>query len=142
MDSCTRFVFPLNEKDLSHYSIDTPPLIPLHRNIEIQAKYDTFRLNPENSQTFIDTIKDHIQSNKTKYYICKNDFPYYTTHSICHYVLWMSNDLKLDKIKINTLIKEQFDIKHYDLITYWKNIEANRSIHSLNHIHLFVKQLN
>jgi|TARA_B110000967_G_C18771286_1_gene503207 hypothetical protein len=135
-------VFPLTEKELSNYSIDTPPLIPLHRNIEIQTKYDTFRSNPENLQTFIDTIKENIKSNKNKYYMCKNDFPYYTINSISHYVLWVDNDLKLDKVIINTLIKEHFDIKQYELITYWINIEENRSIHSLNHIQLFVKKLN
>jgi len=142
MDSIPRFIFPLTEKDLSHYSFDTPPLIPLLRNIEIQTKYDTFKSNPDNVKTFIDTIKEKLHSKKNKYYICKNDFPYYTVSAICHYVLWISNDLKLDKIKINTLIKAHFDIKQYELITYWINIEENRSIHSLKHIHLFVKQLN
>jgi hypothetical protein len=146
-------LYPITEDYLNYYSIDSPPLIPLYRNYSIQKKYDDYR-SGDKFLIFIDNIKNVLQTKKSILQL--NDFPYYTTENIKHYVLWINNKTtnnsnkehendKINKLFIKNEIKKYFDLdtnintQNEHIITYWVNSLSNTSIKDILHAHIFTK---
>jgi hypothetical protein len=150
-------LYPITEEYLKHYSIDNPPLISLYRNYSIQNEYDSYR-SSDKFFIFIDNVKELLQKQNSLLQL--NDFPYYTTDDIKHYVLWINNkqnnynDINYNKyiFKNNNIDKEfiQSEIYKYfktntktekteNIITYWVNTQSNCSIKEILHIHIFTK---
>lgn len=149
--------YPITQDFLENYSFDYPPLIPLYRNYDVQKDYDTFK-SSDKFLTFIDNIKKMLLNKKSLLRL--NDFPYYTTENIKHYVLWINNtkdsrNTVIDKEYIKNEIGKYFDIdlnnesngsngnnkinKREKIITYWINISSNCSISDVLHVHVFTK---
>jgi hypothetical protein len=144
-------LYPITEDFLKNYTIDYPPLIPLYRDHHIQEEYDMFR-SSDKFFIFIDNIKEILETQSSVLQL--NDFPYYTTDNIKHYVLWIKNKINknssqnLDKSFIEDEIKKSIDINIVEsssiknrktLITYWVNSPNNSSIKHILHSHIFMK---
>ena len=150
-------LYPITEDFLKNYTIDYPPLIPLYRDYHIQEGYDKFR-SSDKFLIFIDNVKELLEEQVSVLQL--NDFPYYTTDNIKHYVLWINNKIKknhppnLEKTFIENEIKKSLDINIVDstdstdstiikkgetLITYWVNAPINSSIKHILHSHIFTK---
>jgi hypothetical protein len=143
-------LYQITEVFLKNYSIDNPPLISLYRNYHIQDDYDNFR-SSDKFFIFIDNIKELLEEQVSVLQL--NDFPYYTTNNIKHYILWINNKKnpdKLDKLFIKNEINKYFDInidtkttqnikKRENIITYWINTSQNSSIKDILHTHIFTK---
>ena len=149
-------LYPITEEYLKNYSIDNPPLISLYRNYSVQSEYDEYR-SSDKFYIFIDNMKELLQNQKSILQL--NDFPYYTTDNIKHYVLWINNNMKtktsncnkyknnspyLDKIFIKNEIKNHFKDNinknnTQEIITYWVNTNYNCSIKEILHVHIFTK---
>ena len=140
-------LYQITEDFLKNYSIDNPPLISLYRNYHIQDDYDNFR-SSDNFFIFIDNIKELLEEQVSVLQL--NDFPYYTTNNIKHYILWINNKKNPDKLFIKNEINKYFDIsidtkntqnikKRENIITYWVNTPLNSSIKDILHTHIFTK---
>ena len=139
-------LYQITEEFLKNYSIHTPPLISLYRNYNIQENYDNFR-SSDKFYIFIDNIKELLEEKGSVLQL--NDFPYYTTDNIKHYILWINNKKnpnKLDKQFIKNEINKYFNInidtqntKKENIITYWVNTSQNSSIKEILHAHIFTK---
>jgi len=155
-------LYPITEDYLNNYSIDNPPLISLYRDYYIQDKYDKYR-SSDKFFIFVDNIKEVLETQDSILQL--NDFPYYTSNNIKHYVLWINNKRKkktpqnknldkLDKLFIKNEINKYFDInikykkkkEEYpiieNIITYWVNTIQNCSITDIFHIHIFTKPID
>ena len=140
-------LYRITEDYLKNYSIDNPRLISLYRDYSIQEDYDNYK-SSDNYSNFINNIKELLKDNVSVLQL--NDFPYYTTDNIKHYVLWINNkknQYKLDKSFIKKEVDKYFDIKintkntqkKEEIITSWVNIPDNCSIKEILHTHIFTK---
>lgn len=149
-----KILYQITEEFLKNYSIENPPLISLYRDYHIQENYDSFR-SSDKFFIFIDNIKELLEEKVSVLQL--NDFPYYTTDNIKHYILWINNKKysnKLDKIFIKNEINKYFDTnidatntqnaqnikKRENIITYWVNTSHNSSIKDILHTHIFTKK--
>tara|TARA_B110001469_G_C9570771_1_gene283013 strand:+ start:310 stop:792 length:483 start_codon:yes stop_codon:yes gene_type:complete len=155
-------LYSISEEYLNNYSIDNPPLISLYRDYYIQEEYDKYR-SSDKFFIFVDNIKEVLETQDSILQL--NDFPYYTSNNIKHYVLWINNKRKkntpqnknldkLDKLFIKNEINKYFDInikykkkkEEYpiieNIITYWVNTIQNCSITDILHIHIFTKPID
>lgn len=150
-----KILYQITEEFLKNYSIENPPLISLYRDYHIQENYDNFR-SSDNFFIFIDNIKELLEEKVSVLQL--NDFPYYTTDNIKHYILWINNKKnpdKLDKLFIKNEINKYFNInidakntqntqnikKRENIITYWVNTSQNTSIKDILHTHIFTKKI-
>ena len=157
-----KILYPITEESLQNYSIDNPPLLPLYRNYSIQEEYDKY-IYTDKYYIFIDNMKQILKTNLSSLQL--NDFPYYTTNNIKHYVLWINKDIL--NIKLNYFIKTEID-KYFtinkdinnrvknnnsnyktikfpineNVITYYINIPKNMSIKEILHVHIFTKSFD
>lgn len=148
-----KILYPITEESLQNYSIDNPPLLPLYRNYSIQEEYDKY-IYTDKYYIFIDNMKQILKTNLSSLQL--NDFPYYTTNNIKHYVLWINNKTtnnsnkehendKINKLFIKNEIKKYFDLdtnintQNEHIITYWVNSLSNTSIKDILHAHIFTK---
>ena len=144
-------LYRITEDYLKNYSIDNPPLISLYRDYPIQEDYDNYR-SSDTFFIFINNIKELLKENVSVLQL--NDFPYYTTDNIKHYILWINNKKnpdKLDKSFIKKEVNKYFNIdinldidtkntqNKEEIITFWVNIPENCSIKEILHTHIFTK---
>jgi len=115
---------------IKQYTMKCPPMIGLEREHKIQEKYNTFNAVGGGKKFITDT--QTILLNQL-FHFTKNDFPYYTTKNIEHWVCWYGKDISVSEI-INSIGK------NCDIVTYWKNHTFNRSIAEINHIHVFIQK--
>ena len=114
---------------LRKFSMEKPPEIMLGRAPDVQIAYEKFSKQKTNRGSFVETMKRNLEG--TEYLFVKNDFPYHTVSGIEHWVCWYMDDK--DPKKIINELKSKVNI-----ITCWKNLAQNRSIHEISHIHVFI----
>lgn len=122
-------------KDIIKYHQNPPQTSIFSRLPETQLKYDNHRKS-------CGPIKDHILNkylyNRLKWNIVDNKFPYHLQENIKHKVLWIYPSIKLNKDKVDTIIK-QYTLSHkYNNYIYFQNIGDLRSIPEVPHYHIFI----
>ena len=104
------------------------------RHIDEVIGYNIYKANAKFFKLKID-IK--LFDKHTPFLLVKNKFPYYLNNAI-HYVLWINpkyNNLFDDKL-INKIVTMRMKDKNH---IYFENIENNKSIKTIKHYHIFIK---
>ena len=65
-----------------------------------------------------------------------NDFPYYVTKGIDHYLLWSSQERKWNVYE--DYIARKFPNNKYEILMF-ENAKENKSVKSVVHIHVFIR---
>lgn len=101
-----------------------PPDNQLYRSYEVQTQYENDRLSEKE-------LKKKLFKNGGIWILTKNKYPYHFTDNTEHYVIWF-------KYQINyTLI--DFLLRDYDNVVYFENKTQNKSIKTIPHVHIFLK---
>jgi hypothetical protein len=120
----------LSASQLRMFSMTNPPQCVLPRSECVEYKYQNFRSNSDKLTNYVDKVNEMI--GKHQYYFCENDFPYATEKGIKHMLCWFTT-----KTSKGFIIEEMR--KKYDVITCWQNLPENRSVSSIEHIHVFIR---
>ena len=159
---------PLSWLDISTFSFYNPPKFNIGREFAVEQKYIQYKLtlvekdisNTENIMLLFKNENENDNENENKYNLQLNNFPYYLTENIKHYVLWINpkyekkffvldgsknekkNIKKLDKDFIENIICNSLfngDKKKCRLeCVFFQNLEKFRSIKNILHIHVFI----
>jgi hypothetical protein len=124
-----------NDKDLNH--------IKLHRTTEIEEKYVLHTKMVKEMYGNIDTyiLKEVIKNNEIL--LIDNAFPYSVQPGIKHKLLWISPS---SKTPIDNIVDAQNYIETHlwiyadNPVIIFVNCENNKSVKSIAHFHVFVKE--
>lgn len=105
-----------------------PPTIHLPRTKAMQEKYDEVM---SKNKDRADDLRKKLFPNNEKWTLSDNIFPYDFRDKTKHMVAWFSEDY-VDYSVIQEALSD-FDIVFYE------NFKNNRSIHSIRHVHVFIK---
>lgn len=114
---------------LSQFSCVNPPTIVLKRSSTVQCQYEKYLENIDVcllSKIFGDENKDIV--------LRDNDFPYNCEYGIKHRLVWIHPKYNG---KTEELIKYIESIG--DNIIYFENLDSNKSVKSIRHFHVFIK---
>ena len=115
------------------------PSIQINRTKEIENKYIEHKsfLFKKNISIHDYIIKKYFSEN-SEFKLVNNEFPYDVEINVEHKLLWFNPNINymIDEKYINTLLNELLFDKNY---IYFENIDSNKSIKSIRHIHVFVK---
>lgn len=112
-----------------------PPLLQLTRKPEIQTAYLRHKQNLQLKGLSHD---EHIRRNilgDQEYVLTLNGFPYDLESGIEHYVFWMLPEKKISiecaKVYVEIVLGSE--------VIIFDNIEANRSVKTVPHYHVFIR---
>ena len=108
-----------------------PPRFGLKRDPNVQEDYDENMKEKKNLSSFLDNVNRNLDSNC--YYLCDNDYPYWTEKNIKHLVCWYRGPSEKQKE-----IYDELNTK-FDIISCWKNLSVNCSIKQIHHLHIFIR---
>jgi len=108
-----------------------PPRDGLKRDYKVQGAYDEYIKDKKNLSSFLDNVNRKLDYDC--YYLCVNDYPYWTEKKIKHLICWYRGPLKKTK-EIYDELKTKIDI-----ISCWKNLSVNCSIKQVHHLHIFIR---
>lgn len=115
------------------------PLITIGRTKNIENKYLEHKLELKNKNINLDNyITSKYFKDNQKYVFVENQFPYNVDKNITHYLLWFNpnnNNYGITEKEIEEILNEILVGKTY---IYFENMEHNKSIKSIKHIHVFV----
>ena len=124
-----------------------PPLKEecVYRSLETQLAYEQHR---QTLATQGITIKDYIIS---KYFKCPksiergwnivpNNFPLHLSPDIQHLVIWMSPQKQFSDTNIVDIIEKYMAEKQHHEYIYYRNIPERRSIPTIDHMQIFVRE--
>ena len=120
-----------------------PPTDKITRNINIQQEYDKFMKYIKDNNI---NINDYIHKNflnGINVNFVENTFPYDIEDNCYHYIIWfdnqyfknLTNSVNENKI-INNIVRSKFKDNEY---IYFENLSGNKSIDSIKHFHVFIK---
>ena len=113
-------------KDILPYH-KNPPTDQLYRSIDVQREYDKYRLNEDENQ-----LRKRLFSRDEVWVMTKNKYPYHFIDDTQHYVIWFR-----DKINYKLI---EFLLRDYEDVVYFENINKNKSINSIPHVHIFLRE--
>ena len=116
------------------------PSIQINRSKEIENKYLEHKLLLiKNKISIHDYIIKKYFEDDCEYKFVNNEFPYHVENNIEHKLLWFNPNINylIDEKYINTLLNKLLFDKNY---IYFENIDSNKSIKSIRHIHVFVNK--
>ena len=99
----------------------------LKRKKEIEEIYNK---NKENKMNYEENLKQELFKNNSSWVITLNKYPYHFIDNTKHYLFWFKGDINYNLIEFCYRDKE---------IVYFENIEGCKSIKSINHVHIFIK---
>tara|TARA_B110001469_G_C9424184_1_gene216055 strand:+ start:224 stop:589 length:366 start_codon:yes stop_codon:yes gene_type:complete len=106
-----------------------PPTIVLKRNLIIEEQYKSdFKKNYEHD--LYNIIFGKVETN---WVLTPNKYPYDFKDKTQHYLIWFKGDVDYDLLEYILS-----DIQ----CAYFENIESNKSIKSIRHIHLFIPNIS
>tara|TARA_B110001469_G_scaffold94435_1_gene90337 strand:- start:327 stop:680 length:354 start_codon:yes stop_codon:yes gene_type:complete len=105
-----------------------PPTFALKRTKYMEDKYQASKRKCENYEE--DLYSRLFPNPESIWCILPNEYPYHFKDMTRHYLIWYKGDLGFDYFK-NAL--DQIEA------VYFENIPSNKSIKSINHIHLFLR---
>jgi hypothetical protein len=124
--------------------------IKIGRSSEVEAKY---KIHLNNLEKVNISNKEHIINNvmcKKPVAVAENAFPYYISDDIKHYCIWWNNCGKIKyndplfELYVSDLLENYFGfkMKALDNYIYFENITSNKSIPEIDHIHVFLRNLD
>jgi hypothetical protein len=116
------------------------PSIQINRSKGIENKYLEHKLLLiKNKISIHDYIIKKYFEDDCEYKFVNNEFPYHVENNIEHKLLWFNPNINyiIDEKYINTLLNKLLFDKNY---IYFENIDSNKSIKSIRHIHVFVNK--
>lgn len=114
------------------------PSIQIKRTNEVESKYIQHKsLLIKNKINIHDYIVKNYFEDDCKYKFVNNEFPYNVESNIEHKLLWFNPNInyQINDEYINNLLNELLFDKNY---IYFENIDSNKSIKSIRHIHVFI----
>tara|TARA_Y100000114_G_C11676822_1_gene286625 strand:- start:337 stop:681 length:345 start_codon:yes stop_codon:yes gene_type:complete len=102
-----------------------PPNNQLYRRYDIQRAYEKDKLT-ENQLRKKLFYRDEV------WVITKNKFPYHFVDDTQHYVIWFKNEINYNLI--------EFLLRDYEDVVYFENKSENKSIKSIPHVHIFLRE--
>jgi len=104
-----------------------PPTIQLKRDPMIEESYQKSKVNgPKNYEG---ELYNRIFGNiETDWALTPNDYPYNFSDGTRHFLLWFKGDVDY------SLLEKLKDVQ----CIYFENLDSNKSIKSIRHIHLFI----
>lgn len=137
---------------LKQFNFSNPPTICLGRSSRIMEKYKAHKKELDRDKIDINNYinSKYFSEENTKYYIDKNQFPYYCDDNIEHYVMWInfkSKDGKNFKKEYQPgfrkyICKEMFDedVEKMDAnCIYFQNFTSLQSIKGVPHLQIFIR---
>lgn len=127
----------LNWSQLKKYHL-SPPKTTLKRNKKIEEEYTNFKksLNISIGEYI---YNKYFNSSSELFVIDANMFPYNVENNVYHLICWVNpNHKKAEDFNEYDLIIHLIKNKIYDFIIF-ENENNNKSIPSIKHFHLFLK---
>ena len=117
-----------------------PPLIQLPREDTVVKRYKENMSVIKMTHTIPEYLMKKYFSTDNKIILTANDYPYFTTSNILHYLLWIHPSLHIENSIIRELIKERIPTSlNCEEFIYFENIGNNKSVLDIRHFHVFIK---
>jgi hypothetical protein len=140
---------------LRQFNFSNPPEICLGRSSKVMEKYIEHKnhLDSENIDINNYINSKYFSNNNRKYYIDKNQFPYYCDDNIEHYVMWINFESQ-DGSNFGKEYQSEFrDYICYKMFNndindmnknciYFQNLTAQQSIKGVPHLQIFIRKKN
>jgi len=110
-----KYILPYHKK---------PPTIRFQRHPYIQNLYD-------NDNTTEKELFKKLFKRDELWVMTKNKYPYYFVDDTQHYIIWFRNKINYELV--------EFLLRDYNDVVYYQNIKVNRSINTIPHVHVFIK---
>ena len=116
-----------------------PPTIQLPREESVIKKYKENMSIIKMTHTIPEYLMNKHFSSGNKIVLTYNDYPYFTTKNVLHYLLWIHPDVHVDNSGIRGLITSKIPISiNYNEFIYFENLGNNKSIQNIKHYHVFI----
>lgn len=117
-----------------------PPSIQLPREDTVVKRYKDNMTVIKMTHTISEYLMKKYFSSRNKIVLTANDYPYFTTTNILHYLLWIHPSLHIENSIIRELIKDRIPTSlNCQEFIYFENIGTNKSIQDIRHFHVFIK---
>ena len=116
-----------------------PPTIQLPREESVIKKYKENMLIIKMTYTVPEYLMKKYFSSGNKIVLTANDYPYYTTSNVLHYLLWIHPSVHVEDTSVRNMISSKMpsNITYQDFI-YFENHGNNKSILDIRHFHVFI----
>lgn len=128
-----------------------PPTFQLKRQPHVEFNYSKHKQDLKKIQC---SLKNHIfktqfsNKNNCKYSLSRNPFPYHIDNNILHFILWIHPSFNsyfpynVPSIFIDNIIQTYFTDQKKDIqeFIYFENLDSNKSIPEIRHLHVFILQ--
>jgi hypothetical protein len=113
---------------LVKFNYRNPPTSNIPRTLAVISAYDSFIKTdgPDNFKLFLQT-----KLSKSKFYFCKNNFPYNIEEPIKHSCLWYKGTT--DEQDIIVFLNEN----NITYVTFFENPKHLKSVKDISHLHVF-----
>jgi hypothetical protein len=108
----------------------------LERDQKVSAQYYHDRRSGK-TKVFMDAVKKELSENSIVFK--PNTYPYLLPPNVKHWVVWC-NKTDIDKESIKDLRKKSSDFFSTDQIIIFRNSSELKSVHDVEHLHVFVRQ--
>ena len=107
-----------------------PPTIQLKRTPYMEKKYQNSKRTTENYEKNL--YHRVFPDPNLDWSILPNEFPYHFTDKTKHYIIWYKGDI------LSSYFESALDSMG---AVYFENLDSNKSIKSIRHIHVFINNL-
>ena len=117
-----------------------PPKIQLPREDSVIQRYKENMSIIKMTHTIPEYIMEKYFSTGKKVILTANDYPYFTTSNVVHYLLWIHPSVVVDNGSIKELIIDKMPLSlDCQEFIYFENDSHNKSILDIRHFHVFIR---
>ena len=117
-----------------------PPTVQLPREESVINRYRENISIIKMTYTIPEYLMEKLFSTGNKIVLAVNDYPYFTTSNVLHYLLWIHPNMHIEDSNINELICTKIPSSlDYQEFIYFENLGNNKSILDIRHFHVFIK---
>lgn len=117
-----------------------PPTVQLPREDSVVERYKENMSIIKKTHTIPEYLMIKYFSSGKKVVLTSNDYPYYTTPNIVHYLLWIHPSIHINSGSISELISDNIPLSlDYKEYIYFENHGNNKSILDIRHYHVFIR---